>query len=211
MKSLTVKYGRLQPIEVIGKDKYGAKIIKCLCDCGTIKNILAKEVSSGRTKSCGCLQKEMSSKGSLGNTYSQTHGMSFTRAYRSHNGIMQRCYNPNVPNYKNYGGTGIKVHPRWHKFENFYADMGECPEGYSLDRIDNNRNYEPGNCRWVTRKEQQNNRRSNKIITIDNNSLNVTQWSELMGIKVATIFTRLERGWSEYDSIMTPVKNIKGL
>lgn len=125
--------------------------------------------------------------------------------------LRARCYNANHKMYSHYGGRGIKVCDRWlESFENFYADMGNRPSNkHSLDRTDNNIGYSPENCRWATMTEQMNNTRQNRIITIDGVSLNVTQWAKKVGLNNNTIFTRLRLGYSEYDSIMTPLDLIK--
>lgn len=122
------------------------------CDCGVEKVISDKRVKSRDILSCGCLQLKMTIK----------HGMYKSREHNSWGAMKQRCGNPNYTDYHNYGGRGISVCPEWKSFEQFYADMGPRPPGMSLDRIDNDGNYEPSNCKWSTRKEQRANMRPDK-------------------------------------------------
>lgn len=110
-----------------------------------------------------------------------------------------RCYNPHSGAYKNYGGRGIKVCDRWTApvvgFENFYSDMGPRPAGCSIDRVDNNKGYSPGNCRWAKRKEQNNNRRSCVMVDIGGEEKTLAQWSEEYGLNYWTVHARYRRGW----------------
>ena len=143
------RFGKLIAIEPTNK-RVDKKIIwRCFCDCGNEWFVSSAHLKSGHTKSCGCLKKETSF----------VHGMHGTPEYRIWDAIVQRCENPKNTAYKSYGGRGIKVCERWHKFENFYADVGDRPEGLTFDRKDNDGDYEPTNWRWATRSEQQRNRR----------------------------------------------------
>jgi hypothetical protein len=161
-----------QRIEVKSGDRYGRLIVikeveshiqpngkirrkfKCLCDCGNNVTTQLVSLRSNRTKSCGCLQKEVAVSSNT------THGMKEIPSYNSWRGMKNRCNNPNSEDYKHYGGRGIIVCDRWlNSFENFLEDMGSRPYGYSIDRIDVNGNYELSNCKWATSKEQLKNRR----------------------------------------------------
>jgi hypothetical protein len=110
--------------------------------------------------------------------------------------MRQRCGNPRHPAWDDYGGRGIKVCDRWDRFENFLADMGERPAGTSLERIDNSRGYEPGNCRWATRTDQNRNTRASHNLTYDGQERSIAEWSEVTGIPYRTIMSRLRYGWS---------------
>ena len=134
-----------------------------------------------------------------------THGMIKIPEYKSWAGMKTRCFNPNTKSYSDYGGRGITVCDRWkNSFEDFFADMGSRPSSkHSLDRIDNDGDYQKDNCRWATPKEQSNNRRYNKLITINGKTLNITQWEKEKGFTKNVIWFRLKAGWSDYDAVMT--------
>jgi len=142
------------------------------------------------------------------NEMNYSHGLSGTPEYKAWKAMKDRCFNPNNQYYSNYGGRGISVCDRWkNSFQNFFLDMGSRPTAkHSLDRIDNNADYFPKNCRWTTRVEQENNKRSNRFITIGCVTLTIAQWTKEMGYGQSVIQSRLKDGWSEFDAVMTPVR-----
>jgi hypothetical protein len=147
-----MRYGRWVLTTYQGNSKWLAH-----CDCGAYSVVAGRDVVSGKSSSCGCFREEMAG------TIRRTHGKSESKAYAIWLHMKGRCYNPSNIRYKLYGGRGITVCDRWHTFENFYADMGDPPDGMSIDRIDNNLGYAPSNCRWATQKEQVHNSRSTKL------------------------------------------------
>jgi hypothetical protein len=118
--------------------------------------------------------------------------------------MIKRCTNPNFKRYQDYGGRGIKVCDRWMDFANFYADMGDAPPGMSIDRIDNDGDYTPENCRWATTKQQCNNKRNNRILTLNGVSLTATQWCERIGLSQQTLASRLRAGWPVERALTEP-------
>jgi len=145
------KFGRLTALKPTPERQGGYIVWECRCDCGIIRKISLSSLTKGHTKSCGCLGRERRLAANI------KHGMSKSRIYHTWVKMHQRCSNPHYSGFKNWGGRGIKVCARWHKFENFYEDMGDCPRNRSLDRINNDGDYEPCNCRWATSHEQNTN------------------------------------------------------
>lgn len=157
--------------------------IRCKCDCGDIRDYYYHAVKSGKTSSCGCYQREATSE------RSKTHGMKGTKTYATWMCMRSRCGNENDQDFYNYGARGIKVCERWQKsFENFLEDMGERPEGFTLDRINSNGDYEPNNCRWATLKEQARNKSTNRRVTYGGQTKTFTEWVELFGEKYSTLW-----------------------
>lgn len=178
----------------------------CKCDCGNYTKVQSSNLKSGNVRSCGCLAKEI--KPSL------THGLHGTRLYEIWHGMKQRCYLPTVKPYKNYGGRGIKVCDEWkNDFMSFYnwAITNGYREYLTLDRIDNDGNYEPNNCRWITRKEQSNNKRTNRYITYNGKTHTLSQWCEILGVKRHILKYRLNH-WGidrAFEDIIATNKKIK--
>lgn len=172
-----------------GRDKHGAILWNCECNCGNASIIRGSSLTSGRVKSCGCGVL-------IAASAPKTHGESHLPLYRRWQSMLSRCQNPNNSEYRNYGGRGISITERWQSYEGFAADMKQGFDAtLELDRIDVNGNYGPENCRWTTRKEQQRNKRSNHLITWNDKTLPAIEWALLLGIKPNTLIYRLRRGW----------------
>jgi len=181
------RFGRLVVVSRSTNTNAGSARWNCVCDCGGTTIAIGEDLRAGHTKSCGCLKKEITTE------RSRTHGMSRTSTNKIWRGIRLRCTNPNEAAYKNYGGRGITICERWNKFENFYADMGERPDGMSIERKDNNKGYSPENCCWATRKSQARNRRTNRIIKYDGREQCLIEWAEELGINYGILSSRLRR------------------
>jgi len=156
-----MKFGRWLVIKR-GENGKGKKARwHCVCDCGNARTVKGSSLTAGTSQSCGCLSRELTGKKFFKHGYARRGKL--TRAYEVWLNMRNRCNNSNHPSYKNYGGRGISVYIRWNNFENFLKDMGEPPDGLEIDRIDNDGNYEPGNCRWATSKQQKTNNRKPKL------------------------------------------------
>lgn len=158
----------------------------CACECGTQKEVIGASLTKGVSRSCGC----------KGKAWCTTHGMEGTRTYGIWAGMKQRCQNPKYHGYRRYGGRGIKVCKEWQSFEGFFADIGEAPEGRSLGRIDNNKDYEKSNCRWETPTQQQRNRSNTTYITYKGATRPLAEWGEMLGISHNAMKARRRLGWS---------------
>jgi len=208
LKELTGKvFGRLTVIEFSHKAPRGHSVWKCRCECGKEKLVFSTNLTSGCTQSCGCLSREIVA------ARSSTHGESYSKEYKSWQSMIGRCRNPKDPNFKYYGGRGITVFQEWERFENFLAYMGRRPtSGHSIDRYpDKNGNYEPGNCRWATATEQNNNTRSNHLLTFKGRTQSIAQWKRELGLGNGVIERRLKLCWTiERTLCKTPKKRSSG-
>ena len=179
-------FGKLTVIERAQNGFDGRAWWMCLCQCGKKHLTSGKRLRAGITKSCGCLHTEQVSRMGKNNI---THGMSKTRTWVTWESVRERCLNPNNNAWKDYGGRGIKICKRWDSFENFLADMGERPIGKTIDRVNNNGNYEPSNCRWATSTQQNRNKRNNRLF----GGITAAEWSERTGVNYVTLRKRLIR------------------
>lgn len=192
------RFGRLVVIEESKmRNKSGNVKWKCKCDCGNYTYSNGYDLRKGNTQSCGCYNRDIVKKE---NPNYKKH------LYFVYHSIKCRCYNPNDRAYHNYGARGIKLSDKWDTYDKFeeWSLKNGYKEGLWIDRIDNDADYSPDNCRWATPKEQQNNKRTNRLLKIGNEVKTITQWSELTGIKSCTISRRVELGWDEA-SLLKPV------
>lgn len=186
------RFGRLVAVKLVERDpRWNGHRWLFRCDCGNEATVSIKLASSGNTSSCGCLFSEMLA------ARNTTHGLmrSNSGEYRSWKDMRARCNNPNNTDYRDYGGRGIVVCKRWDDFAAFLSDMGPRPEGHTLDRINVNDDYHPGNCRWAEAKTQANNKRSNRLLTIDGVTRTLQEWSEFHGLERTKVKWRLAQGW----------------
>ena len=196
------RFGRLVVTEIIS-----GRLRRCLCDCGTETTVARCNLTSGNTQSCGCLRREIEKIAAV--THNATSGQTWTPAYTTWNGMLQRCCNPNNPRWSSYGGRGIAVCEEWqHSFEAFLEDMGERPAGHSLHRIDNDGPYCKENCAWATDTQQARYRGNNRLLSYQNETKTLAQWSEDLHIPYFTLHARLRRGWSAEQALSVEVKHV---
>jgi hypothetical protein len=194
------RFGKLTAIyELPREGGRGPRRWMCRCDCGRERSARPTYLHSGTIRSCGCLLRETLLR------RNQTHGKSGTPEYRAWCGMRERCRNPRLPAYRDYGGRGITVCPRWESFEAFLADMGPRPSPrHTLERINNDGPYAPRNCRWATRGEQCRNYRRNHHIEHQGRDMLLMAWAEEKGLRLHTLIVRLRRGWSVEQALETP-------
>lgn len=196
------RFNRLTALERVLNQ--GKKVVwKCKCDCGNITYVSTSNLTCNRTKSCGCLKDEKLIQRST------THNQRHTKLYEVWKTMKQRCFNPNNSSYKNYGGRGIIVCDNWkNSFQSFYD--WSIQNGYktnlSIDRINNNKDYCPENCRWADRQTQSNNTRTNHYITCNNETKTLADWVRSSNLKYGCVFNRIKKGWSIDKALNTPIK-----
>lgn len=197
-------FGRLNVIERVGSNRFNQAIWKCRCECGNETIVVGSAMLCGTTKSCGCLK--VSGLSNFRHGHKRLSGAS--RTYKCWQNMLTRCTNPNTRQWKDYGGRGIGVCKRWHKFENFLADMGEAPADgkLSLDRLNNNKGYSKANCAWRTRSQQRRNSRGHMVyVVLDGKKMILKDAiAKARVVPYQTAVSRLYLGWSPYDAVMTP-------
>ena len=205
------KFGRWTTIAetfVVG----GRKLyVRCRCECGNEAEPAVCTLRNGRSRSCGCIRAEKFLESVT------KHGLCEIPEHQVWADMRIRCSNPRHRKYPNYGGRGIKVCERWDDFANFIADMGRRPEGshpsgramYTLERINNDGDYEPGNCRWACYAEQNRNHHRNRLLTHNGKTMCMTDWAAFTGMTVNTIRKRLTNGWSVHDTLSVPMHSVK--
>jgi hypothetical protein len=183
-------YGRLTIIGEVKGTPYSRRVM-CRCQCGEIVVRDLQKLFSGNTLSCGCLKRDRN------RSSFTTHGLTNHRLYRVWRGMRGRCLNKNDLAYKNYGGRGITISKEWIDFDNFYdwALRNGYQQGFTIERINNDGNYEPNNCTWILRKNQSKNRRNLHWITLNGETKTISDWSRQAGINRRTLLDRINGGW----------------
>lgn len=173
----------------------------CRCDCGTERHITGSNLRNGISRSCGCYKRERI------HLAKYRHGRgSSDRTYSAWSSMRNRCTNSRCARYARYGGRGICVCARWQSFETFLADMGDCPPGMSIERIDNDGNYEPSNCRWATAMEQSLNKSTTRYVVAFGHRQPLKAWTDQYGLPFLLVWKRLSRGWLPERALMTPAQ-----
>lgn len=213
---MSIKIGdRFGRLTVVSPAEYtlNGRRWNCRCDCGSERVVLGHSLRRGATTSCGCYQRERSAqvcleRNRLRNPTVVTHGRSKTPEYRAWQKMKERCLKPSDKRYADYGGRGISVCPEWHSdFAAFYASVGTRPSPrHSLDRIDNDKGYEPGNCRWALPREQMTNRRMTRFVEVDGEEVPLADLAKRHGIPANTLRFRIVKGWDVDRAVTTPVR-----
>jgi hypothetical protein len=204
------RVGRLIVKKFLGSTDNWSGLWECECDCGKTVNVYSCYLINGGRKSCGCLKVDIL------RDRSTKHGLSggaghATRLYRIWLHMRGRCFSKDKSDYKHYGGRGITVCKEWDDYKSFY--MWAYANGYkddlTIERVNNDGNYEPSNCKWATRKEQSRNTRASHFITFNGIAKTLAEWSEDLGFSGNLLLMRLRRGWSVEKALTTPVKKVE--
>jgi hypothetical protein len=195
------EFGRLVvTVPFVDVSAGGHRRAEVRCGCGTVRLYNIAKLLSGAVVSCGCYRKERIAAQGRAN---KTHGKDGTPEHRTWTSMVYRCHNPRAAGYHNYGGRGIRVCDEWREsFDEFLKHIGPRPSAkYSIDRINNDGNYEPGNVRWATRTEQSRNRRTNRLVTVGARTMTIIEWSKETGLSNALICQRLGLGWPPEEAV----------
>lgn len=197
------RFGRLVVVDR-AQNHLGRVAWNCRCDCGSSASPIGKTLVNGNTRSCGCLQRDVMA------AIQTKHGRYGTPENKAWAGMLKRCRNKKAIDYANYGGRGISVCERWSEsFENFYLDVGPKPSPtHSIDRINVNGNYEPGNVRWATPQEQQRNTRRSRVVMFRGESMCLADWGDRVGIPGHAISLRIREGWTVERALTQPLRQV---
>lgn len=219
---LGMNFGRLFVVSYAGTKKRLGHMYNCICDCGNHVVVRGSSLLNGNTRSCGCLQKEAHQK--VGREMARRnkanpdykghliHGGCYTKLYNHWRAMKQRCNYEGGPHWHCYGGRGIKVCEEWNNSFKAFSDWALAngyQEGLTLDRIDNNKGYEPSNCRWATPKQQGRNTRKTLFFTIDGVKKSFSDWCEEYRLPSSAVYARLQRGWDIEDALEIPLRKTK--
>jgi len=201
------KFGKLTGIKYVNSNKNGHAVWLCKCDCGCIITALAHQIKSGNTKSCGCLKSEVATKRNTIHGLSLGKNGKITKLYGVWNRMKQRCLNPNTTDSKLYHDRGITVCKEWFNYKIFHdwAISNGYTEGLTIERIDNDGNYCPDNCEWITNKKQARNKRSNHLIAYAGKRKTLAEWSEILKIDSSLLRYRL-KAWTVEKAFNTPIR-----
>ena len=206
-----MRFGRWKVLSFVTNNSYRQAIWKCKCSCGTIQDVVGSSLVQGHSNSCGCSKIDQTRERFT--THGHSIGRKTTREYQCWANMRSRCESPEKrSDSKYYYCRGITVCKRWHKFENFLADMGECPTNkHTLDRKNNDLGYFKSNCRWVTRKEQMRNTSFNLNLSWKGKTQSISQWAEDLGISYSALIQRIKKlGWPVEKAFTTPVQRQRG-
>ena len=202
-----VRIGRLIVLKIIPLQGWSDKA-ECQCDCGKTATVYVQNLARKKrpTLSCGCIGKERAK--AVNVVRLRTHGKRFTRTYRCWANMKTRATNPKSTRADRYYHRGIKICERWMTFENFLADMGDCRSNkHTIERVNNDGNYEPSNCVWATNAQQQRNKMSNHLITFNGETMCITSMAEKYGLNPVAVYARIKQlGWDVERAMTTPIK-----
>lgn len=192
-------FGRLTVLE---RDSFASGKTRwlCRCECGQSTVVIGQLLRNGKTRSCGCLRSDRAAE--TATKHGGYVGRKPTRTMRIWKNMIQRASNPNCPMYSRYGGVGIGVCESWQTFEGFLLDMGQAPDGLTLERVDNSKGYGPDNCKWATYAEQNRNKSSSKLLTLNGKTQTAVDWMAELNLTHDQIYKRIRRGWNDEEVLL---------
>lgn len=200
------RFGRWKVTGEAGRSAAHNVLWNCRCECGATRLLTTAALRGGQTKSCGCLNREICANRLIQHGHCRRNEP-YSSEYHSWKCMIYRCGNSNHKYYANYGGRGIKVCERWKTFARFLEDMGRKPKGYTIERIDGNKGYEPGNCKWASRHEQSRNTRHNHMVTAFGKTMCIADWAIEAAIGYKVLHHRIRKGVPPEKAISTPVRS----